>query len=403
MIGSRTLAEAEAVTDAARIADVLADSVVQPALVDGVITGDTAAIRLLDTGVRDHVLDPTIVRVKLWSPTGEILYSDEQRLIGQRFELDEEEREVFADPQTRAEVSDLDAPENLYERGGGPLLEVYRPVWTDTGRPMLFELYFRYDDVTARSGQLWRGFAGVSLTSLLLVVLLIPVVWRLLARLRQEQGQREILLQKTVDASAAERRRIAGTLHDGVVQDLVGVSYLLSGTADRAAGTGRSDLADDLHEVSGQVRSSIGGLRSLLVDIYPPSLATAGLRAALDDLAITLRSRTITVETVVPDESGLDADGDRLVYRVAQECLTNIVRHSGASSARLTVSVGARTTVLEIVDDGAGFDLRRTLAEPPPGHFGLRVMADTVREAGARLEASSAVGHGAAWKLTVPR
>lgn len=322
----------------------------------------------------------------------------------QRFELDDEEREVFADPQTRAEVSDLDAPENLYERGGGPLLEVYRPVWTDTGQPMLFELYFRYDDVTARSGQLWRGFAGVSLTSiLLLVVLLIPVVWRLLTRLRLQQGQREILLQKTVDASAAERRRIAGTLHDGVVQDLVGVSYLLSGTADRAAGTGRADLADDLHEVSGQVRSSIGGLRSLLVDIYPPSLATAGLRAALEDLATTVRSRSITVETVVADESGLDAEGDRLIYRVAQECLTNVVRHSGAGSVRLTVSAGVRSTVLEIIDDGAGYDLSRTLAEPPAGHFGLRVMADTVREAGAELEASSAVGHGAAWKLTVPR
>ena len=82
--------------------------------------------------------------------------------------------------------------------------------------------------------ELWRGFAGVTLSSiLLLVVLLLPIVWRLLDRSRQGQQRREALLQRSVDASDDERRRIAGTLHDGVVQDLVATAYGLAGAAER--------------------------------------------------------------------------------------------------------------------------------------------------------------------------
>ena len=177
------------------------------------------------------------------------------------------------------------------------MLEVYRPVWTPAGNPMLFEIYFRYDDVRDRSTALFRGFGGVLLTSiLLLVVLLVPVLWRLLDRLREGQGQRERLLQKALDASEAERRRIAGTLHYGVVQDLVGVSYLLTGAAQRAAGTSPDGAVPEmLEQASNTVRAGIGSLRSLLVDIYPPSLADGGLAAALSDLAGGLRSRGIDV------------------------------------------------------------------------------------------------------------
>ena len=95
----------------------------------------------------------SLVRVKIWSADGRILYSDESRLIGDRFALDAEELEVFERPATRSEVSDLSAPENRFERAAGrKLLEVYRPVWTPDRRPLLFETYSAYDAVTARTG-----------------------------------------------------------------------------------------------------------------------------------------------------------------------------------------------------------------------------------------------------------
>ncbi len=101
-----------------------------------------------------------MIRVKVWSRDGEILWSDEPRLIGDVFSLGPEEQEVIEHPATRADVSDLDEPENRYERGNGKLLEVYRPVWTPDGTPLLFETYARYDTVVARSGQLWRASPG---------------------------------------------------------------------------------------------------------------------------------------------------------------------------------------------------------------------------------------------------
>ena len=146
-VASRKVAEREAVNDAAQTTGVLADAVVQPVLTPGVVTGDKAAIARLDRAVRDHVLGDSIVRVKVWTVDGRIVYSDESRLIGQTFPLGEDEREVLAQPATRAEVSNLDEPENAYERGQGRLLEVYRPVWTSDGQVLLFETYGPYSQV----------------------------------------------------------------------------------------------------------------------------------------------------------------------------------------------------------------------------------------------------------------
>src|SRR4051812_35317670 len=236
VVAARRLAEAESVNDAANTADLLAESVVQPALTDALLTHSPAALGSIGTAVTQHVLSPSLVRVKLWDPAGRILYSDEPRLVGRTFPLGDDERDVLRNPRIRADVSNLAAPENVYEKGNVKLLEVYRPVWTATGKPLLFETYFRYDEVTSRSRELWRGFAGVTLGSiLLLLLLLLPVLWRLLDRLKRSQDQREALLQHALDASSAERRRIAGTLHDGVVQDLVGTSFAVAGSAEQAA------------------------------------------------------------------------------------------------------------------------------------------------------------------------
>ncbi len=310
---------------------------------------------------------------------------------------------MLTNPLTRADISDLEEPENVYERGSGPLLEVYRPVWTPSGSPLLFETYLRYDAVLSRSSELWRGFAGVTLSSiLLLVVLLLPILWRLLDRLRLGQQRREALLQQSVDASDDERRRIAGTLHDGVVQDLVAASYALAGAAERT----RPDdpaAADELDRASRTVRGSVGGLRSLLVDLYPQSLTSAGLRAAVEDLAGPLRQRGITVTVELAEPSPLSDADDRLVYRVIRECLTNIVRHARASSVQIRLETDDSGATVEIADDGVGFDPATLSAAVGSGHFGVRALADTVRQAGATLRVSTAVDAGTRWQLRMDR
>ena len=409
---SRNVAEREAVTDAATMTDLLATSAIMPVLSDDLLSTNPQKARdayvALDKVVRTQVLGTAVVRVKIWKPDGTILYSDEERIVGQKFELGDDEIEVLKNHETRAEVSDLSKPENRYENQGSKLLEVYRPVWTNLpgGQPLLFETYLPYDTVASRTGALWRGFAGITITSLmLLLVLMLPIIWRLLDRVKAVQDQRVALLEHAVDASTAERRRIAATLHDGVVQELAAASFAVSGAAEKADADGQGDLARMLRSAAAAVRGTIGGLRSLLVDIYPPSLATSGLAAVLSDLATTARTRDIEVTLVLPpeDRTGLDEEGERLVYRVAQECLRNATKHAAATTVVMELASSGSDVVLTVTDDGRGFVAQEMLENPPEGHFGVQVMTDLAARSGARLELASAPGEGTSWRLTVPR
>jgi signal transduction histidine kinase len=402
---SRRVAEREAVTDAAHTTDLIAQQVVQPAITNGLLSGSPAALAAIDRVVRHQVLSSSLVRVKLWTATGRVIYSDEPRLIGQTFPLGSQERAALARPVVHAEVSKLERPENRYERGRGKLLEVYRPVWTPSGQPLLFETYSPYRQVSQRTGELWRGFAGITVSSLLiLVVLLLPILWRLLNRVSRAQSQREVLLQRAVDASEEERQRIAGTLHDGPVQELAATSFTVAGAAEKAAGRGQPELAEMLTTAAGTVRASIQGLRSLLVDIYPPSLTSAGLVPALTDLTEVLAARNIATHLSLAEDAAarLPPARQQLVFRIARECLRNATRHASARNVEVRLFRHGHSTVLEINDDGTGFDPAPVLGNPEDGHFGLRILTDVAANAGADLLLATAPGAGCRWRLEVP-
>jgi signal transduction histidine kinase len=308
--------------------------------------------------------------------------------------------EVLSEPATVAEVSDLSRPENAYERGRGKLLEVYRPVWTPSGRPLLFETYTRYQTVTARTGDLWRGFGGIVVSSLLLlIVLLTPLLWTLLDRLRRGQRQRERLLQHALDAGEEERRRIAADLHDGVVQELVASSLVIAAASEQADDATR---AASLHSAAAAVRSAVGGLRTLLIDIYPPNLASAGLAAVLEDLADGCRGRGLRVEVQLPpDAADLPDDLQRLIYRVAREGLRNTVKHARADRAWIRLTRDAGRIVLEVGDDGVGLDPQAVAAAQAEGHLGLRLLADLAADHGGTLRLDGGPGLGTRWTLEV--
>jgi two-component system NarL family sensor kinase len=402
---TRRLAEQQGVHDSAQLTDVLAESTVQPALTDAVATHPTSG-GALDRAVRRGVLSATLIRVKIWDRNGQIVYSDEPRLVGRTFTLDDEAQESFAGRRTQADVSNLKAPENRFEQTKGQLLEVYRPVWTPNGTPLLFEAYYRYDVVTSRASALWRAFSGIMLSSLAAVfVLLMPVAWALVQRGRRAQREREAAMQRAVDASQEERRRIAGTLHDGVVQQLAAASFAVSGDAERAARDGAPELAASLRETAGTVRATMAGMRSLLVDLYPPSLRSGGLAPALRDLAGSVSGTDAHVDLVIDSALAeeLDPDVQESVYRVAQECLRNAAKHAAARHIEVRLAPHERLARLEVSDDGVGFDPAAALRERAPGHLGLELLADAARRVGGRLEVSSAPSRGAAFRLDVPR
>ncbi len=402
---SSQLAEREAVNDAANTANMLAQFVVQPVLDNRIVRSDPASVARLDEVVRRSVLPNHIVRVKLWRPDGTIVYADDPQLIGRTFTLDDEQREVLASPQTRAEVSDLSKAENELERLEGRLLEVYRPIWTPNGDQLMFEVYGDYAPVAARAAELRKGLTGLLVTTvLLLVTLLAPLAYHLVSRLRAGSKQRETLMQRAVDASEEERQRIALHLHDGPVQELVASAYAVAGAAERAGSAGQPDLAHSIRGAEQAVRSTVGTLRSLLVDLYPASLTAAGLNAALTDLSAPLRSRGVDVELRLDERAAaeLDPSDGRLVYRTARECLRNVAAHAEATWVSLTLSITGASVVLDVVDDGVGFDVPSVLSSPASGHLGLRSLVDTAAARGAALYVASAPDAGTAWRLTIP-
>jgi signal transduction histidine kinase len=245
----------------------------------------------------------------------------------------------------------------------------------------------------------------VTLSSLLLfVVLLVPLIWHLAARVRRDQRQRERLLLRTVEASSTERRLIAASLHDGPVQDLAATSFVVSAAAARAGTAGHGALERELREVAASVRTSIRALRSLLVDIYPASLAQAGLSGALIDLTHSVSTPGLDVR-LDPDpveDLGLSRAQERLVYRIAQETLRNAAKHAAPCTVTLSLWRAGDAVALDVVDDGPGFDAAEKLATPEEGHFGLRLLADLATSGGAELLVDSGPGRGTRWRLRIP-
>jgi signal transduction histidine kinase len=214
-------------------------------------------------------------------------------------------------------------------------------------------------------------------------------------------------MERALAASEEERRRIAATLHDGVVQQLVAASFIAAGQAQRATADGDDGRAESLASVAATVRDSVAGLRSLLVDIYPPSLRSAGLASALHDLAsgASGHGAAVTAEVDAEVAEATPEQQQEVMFRIAQEALRNALRHAEAGHITLRLTAGQDgEAVLEVADDGRGFDARGVNAHGlaghsaagavGPGHFGLRLMTDAATHGGGELALLSSPGAG---------
>lgn len=394
---SRSAADDAAIDEARSLTEVLGRSVAEPEVPRGLVDGDPGAIDRFDERALDRLLVENVLRIKIWSADGTIVYSDRTELIGSSYPLGDEEIEVLREGGADAELSDLARPENRFERElGGDLLEVYTRIESPEGEPLLFEAYFSVDQIQGQREAILDRFLPISLGALAALVLAAtPLILLLNRRVSAAARERERLLRVAVDASDAERLRIARDLHDGVVQDLAGSSFALSTLASRVDAT----VADELDDVSRALRTSMRALRSLLVEIYPPDLHTAGLTAALNDLLAPAAAGGLAVDVDVSGDEDASEAAVALTWRVAQEGVRNVVRHARATRMSVTVRAEERRLVLEVVDDGVGFDPD---IEPSTGHLGLRGLASLVRDAGGTLVVQSTAGTGTTLRLEVP-
>ena len=298
-------------------------------------------------------------------------------MIGERFELGEDELAILADGGQAAEVSDLSEPENRFETES-KLLEVYSRTETPSGTPLLFETYFRYSGVTDVGRQLWAQFAPITIGALIVLELVqIPLAWSMARRLQASQLAHERLLRHALDASDAERRRIAGDLHDGVVQELTGVSLTLA--AQAAASRSRRSRRSTRRQRSGRASSRCDRCSSRSTRRTSRRRACRR-RSATSSTGSTARG----IETRLVDELGATdrPEAAALLYRAAQEALRNVVSHSAATEVRVRSTshagvgpAGGRRQRPRLLDRHVG----RAAAD---GHVGLRSLAGLVADLG---------------------
>ena len=378
---SKRVGEREAITEARTTTILRAQGLVEPLLRDEIATRDPAAVAAVRDVVDTHVLDHALVVVKLWDASGTVLYASDPRLEGGHFKLAQDDLEALENGTIQAEVSDLHAPENRYDRRFGKLLEVYLPVRTPDGTRLLFEAYFRYDAVVASGQRIWRSFAPISIGALLVLELLqIPLAWSLALRLRQRQREREALLARALEASDIERRRIATDLHDGVVQDLAGVAFSLAAASHEDA--------------AASVRSSITSLRGVLADIYPPDVSGHGLRDAISNLAADTANADLDVRVDLQLTSALSDSVGAVLFRVVREALRNVINHAQARHVTVRAGESRGSAWVEIADDGVGFDPAVLADRAAEGHIGLRGLEGVLRDAGGTMSIDTGAGRG---------
>ncbi len=373
-------------------------------LSDGIVTGDRAAIARLDDLVQAQIVGGSIVRVKLWSKDGTILYSDEPALIGKHYGLDADSRRLFVTGGAQAELSDLSKPENRFERPNGKLLEAHTPIRTPDGTQVLFEIYQRFGSVNASSERLLSAIAPPLVAGLLvLVVFQVPLAWSLARRLQSGHVEREILLANAVEASSQERARIAADLHDGVVQDLAGVAFGLAPVAAEAERRGDAEETGVVRDAMSRLRQAVRDLRTLLVELHPPNLESAGLPVALSDLLSPLAAAGVATDLDVDDAAARGSEHDALVYRVAREAVRNAREHAGAASVRIALTCPSPERLrLEVVDDGRGFTAEDRERRGDEGHLGLALLEGLAAQAQGTLAVRSAPGGGTSVELEVP-
>ena len=215
-----------------------------------------------------------------------------------------------------------------------------------------------------------------------------------IAAARQDLEQ---LSARLVDAQETERRTISRELHDQVGQTLNAVLV-------DAANLARRIPADDqesqryLSSIRSLADSSVNSIRDISLLLRPSMLDDLGLIPALEWQARETSRRTgIDVRVIAGEVDEALPDAIRTcVYRVVQEALQNVSRHSGASHATVNVQQTDNALTLSIEDDGSGFDPQRTRG------MGLLGMEERVRQLGGRLEVQSAPGKNTVVKVSLP-
>jgi signal transduction histidine kinase len=219
-------------------------------------------------------------------------------------------------------------------------------------------------------------------------------------RLRQQQERLKLYARELVGAEERARRATAVDLHDGIGQQLVGLSMMLDALAARSP----PEIRLLLGEATNTVREVQAIAQRVIADLSPPGLYELGLEPALKWLSVYMRSKDLLQVDlhVAADETGIDIDLRVLVFKVIRELLRNVIKHSGVQAATVTVTRSADELRVVVEDRGVGFEWQLSLFEPRAHGFGLWSVADRVREATGDMTVDTGPGRGCRVTVVFP-
>lgn len=348
-----------------------------------ILSGPAPDLAALQEFVDLRVLGGDTVRVKVWAPDGEIVWSDEPRLIGQRFDVRGQNARAFAGEVT-SHLSSLQRPEHAFDRHFGRLLEFYVPVRMGDEIPYVFEVYQRADPLTTTIGRTRRTvWLSISLGLGTMGMFMVGAAAAVVASADRRRRQAEHLLARHATIREEERARLATAMHDDMGQPLY---RLLYGLESLDVDYGDEAARDELTRLRAIVREIDDTVRGELRRLQQPPLADRSLPEALIDLAGSEGDHSPTVEIDIRTTDRTSPRAEEVLYRAVREAVTNARRHAGAASIRLSVDrVGDRLTAV-IADDGHG-----TTGEPGLGSAVVAAML-TVVEGGIDTHAERGVG-----------
>jgi PAS domain S-box-containing protein len=228
--------------------------------------------------------------------------------------------------------------------------------------------------------------------------MLVSVTVRDVSEQRQlEEDRRRLLATAEIER---ERNRIAGDLHDGVMQAMYGVGLSLTNVLLTAPHLSTEEQAA-LEETIRQLNTAIEDVRRYVQDLHPADFSgdlPGSLQTLLGLFAATSGIQS-TFENGLGDGQSLDPTRAFQVYLLAREALSNVRRHADASTVTVALSDEGGAIALCVSDNGIGFD---PTAAAPDGHFGLQNMRSRAEEAGGRLDIRSAPGEGTEVHVLLP-
>jgi signal transduction histidine kinase len=220
--------------------------------------------------------------------------------------------------------------------------------------------------------------------------------------LKHAEAARRNLLDAVHSTAERERSSLAVDLHDGPIQHLTTLT-LEADLATVGLNDGDRALAQKaLLALEEGLSAEVESLRVLMTDLRPPVLDERGLAQALSDHVAAFAIRTKIVCDVDLDiERRLDRETETILYRIAQEALINVAKHSGAGHMFLRCQASDLEIMMEINDDGMGFDPLKTDMSGRDGHLGLASIRERVEFAGGTCSVDSAIGRGTRIALTL--